>query len=271
MTRELNGLELQGFIKERQARQVRNLRQQHKIIPKLLIIMSDTAAASSDTYVRMKQRYANDILIEVDVAVLAEDAMAARIAAANNDNAIHGIIVQLPLANTEITDTVCATIAPEKDVDGLGPKSDYCSATAVAIDWLLAGYNIDLPAQRIAILGKGRLVGAPLARLWLQRGLTVVSLDEHSKHIPKVLRKSSLVVAATGVPGVLTAEHIAQKAIVVDAGSAVENGQLVGDVDASVRARRDVTTTPVKGGVGPLTVAVLFDHVLQSALKMALK
>ena len=99
MAKELNGLELQGFIKERQLRQVRNLRQEHKIIPKLLILKSPSAGPVIDTYVRMKAAYAEDILIEVEVATVAENDMQKYIQAANIDSKIQGIIVQLPLSD----------------------------------------------------------------------------------------------------------------------------------------------------------------------------
>ena len=163
MGRELNGSELAGFIKERQRKQVLNLRQASKIIPKLLIVQRAQTSHDTviDTYVRMKQRYAEDILIEVEVVKLTE-------------SEIHGIIVQLPLADPKQTDSVLATIAPEKDVDGLGPAALYCSATAEAIDWLLVGYGIDLRGKRIALIGKGRLVGAPLERLWQNRGIRLL-------------------------------------------------------------------------------------------------
>ena len=268
MTKLLSGLELQGFIMERQAKQVRNLRQEYNVIPKLLIIKSDTSSEVINTYVRMKQRYAGDVLIEVEVASLPQHVMPEAIQAANDDETIHGIIVQLPLADPSETDRLCNMIAPEKDVDGLGESAAFPSATAEAIDWLLAGYNIELIGKRITLVGQGKLVGAPLAKLWQGRGFNVTVLDENSANTSDVLLHSDVIVSATGVPRLLTSEVIPIGAVVIDAGTASEGGVIVGDVDPAVREERtDLTITPEKGGVGPLTYTLLFDHVIQAALK----
>ena len=270
MTRFLDGRELQGFIEERQAKQVRNLRQEHHIVPKLLIIKSENSSDVINTYVRMKQRYADEVLIEVDVASLPQAAMHDAILQANDDPAIHGIIVQLPLDDPSETDALCELIANEKDVDGLGSAAVFPSATAEAIDWLLAGYNVDLVGKRITLLGHGKLVGAPLAKLWQGRGLNVTVLDEYSENIHDTLMRSEIIVSATGSPRLLTSDKIPIGAVVVDAGTASEGGVIVGDVDPIVREERnDLTITPEKGGVGPLTYTLLFDHVIQAALKQA--
>lgn len=269
MARELNGSELQGFIKERQLKQVRNLRQEHGIIPTLLIIKSPDASAVIDAYVRMKVAYAADILVEVVVETVPENAMKDRIEQANIDSNIQGIIVQLPLKNVSQTEEICNKIDSTKDVDGLGAGALFTSATAQAIDWLLAGYNVGLEHKHIAIVGNGKLVGRPLASLWKSQGHTVSVLDEHSENIPSVLQGSDIIVTATGVPRLITSELVANGAVIVDAGTASEQGVLVGDVDESVRERSDVTITPVKGGVGPMTIAVLFDHVIEACLRKA--
>lgn len=269
MTRELNGLELQGFIKQRQLRQVRNLRQEHHIVPKLVIIKNDHATQVIDTYVGMKVAYADDVLIEVEVASVAQEFMPDKIRDANQDSSVHGIIVQLPLDNPSETDAICNLIARGKDVDGLGDNAEFISATAEAIDWLLAGYNVELDRKRIALLGHGRLVGTPLGRLWRDHGYQVTALDDASESIDQVLRESDVIVSATGVPRILKSDYVAHGAVVVDAGTASENGQIVGDADPALRERSDLTITPAKGGVGPLTIAVLFDHVIQAAQKSA--
>jgi len=267
MAKELNGAELQGFIKQRQLRQVRNLRQEHGIAPKLLIIKSPHASPVIETYVRMKQRYAADIFIDVEVAEVAENKMKEFIQSANTDSNIHGMIVQLPLKYINKTEDICNSIDSNKDVDGLGADAAYLSATAQAIDWLLAGYNIDLAGKHIALLGSGKLVGTPLGNSWKDRGYLVTMLDESSENTATVLQQSDVVVSATGVPRLVTAENVKFGAVVVDAGTASETGQIVGDVDESVRLREDVSITPIKGGVGPLTIAVLFDHVIEACLR----
>ena len=269
MVRELNGLELQGFIKQRQLRQVRNLRQQFGITPKLVIIKSPSASDVIDTYIRMKQRYARDIFIDVDVQTIDESDMIAYIQRANTDSNIQGIIVQLPLKDSSQTDAICNEIDPRKDVDGLGVHAEFPSATAQAIDWLLAGYNIELANKSIAIVGAGKLVGNPLGTLWRERGLTVTSLDDTSTNVTEVLQASDVIVSAAGVPHLIKSDSVKTGAVVVDAGTASEGGYIIGDVDDSVRERSDIIITPVKGGVGPLTYTVLFDHLIEACLRMA--
>ena len=269
MAKLLSGTELVGFIKERQARQVRALRQASHVFPRLAIIKSTSSSDVIDVYVRMKQRYGDDILIETIVETLDDADMPAAIERLNKDETIHGNIVQLPIADPSKTDAIVNSIAPEKDVDGLGENAAFDSATAAAINWLLAGYAVDLKGKKIALVGNGRLVGAPLAKMWRDSGLDVSVLDNSHEDIASVIRESDVIVAATGVPRLITADMVALGATVVDAGTASENGVIVGDIDAGVRERDDIKITPEKGGVGPLTIAMLFDHVIQSAQNVA--
>lgn len=269
MAKILSGTEIVGYIEERQARQVRALRQASRIFPRLVIIKSAAVSPVIDTYIRMKQRYAQEILIDTAVETLSEDAMPAAIARLNTDPLVHGIIVQLPLADSAKTDEIVDLIAPEKDVDGLGKAAKYDSATATAVNWLLSGYAIDMKDKSITIVGNGRLVGAPLARIWRQSGYDVTVLDDTTPDIAAEIYKSDVIVSATGVPGLITSEMIQVGATVVDAGTASENGVIVGDVAQDVRLRDDVNITPEKGGVGPLTIAALCDNVIHSALKVA--
>jgi methylenetetrahydrofolate dehydrogenase (NADP+)/methenyltetrahydrofolate cyclohydrolase len=265
MTKILDGSELVGYIKERQAYQVRALRQASRIAPRLVIVKSKTASAVIDTYVRMKIRYGDDILIETVVMSLEEADMIDAIKKLNEDVDVHGIIVQLPLDDATNTDAILEMIAPEKDVDGLGPRAKFDSATAKAINWLLAGYAIDLKDKKIAIVGNGRLVGAPLARMWKESGYDIEVLTRSTEDIASILRQSNVIVTATGVPHLITSEMIAIGSVVVDAGTASEEGRIVGDIDETLRSRDDLTITPEKGGVGPLTVAGLFDNVITAA------
>ena len=269
MTKLLSGTELVGYIQERQARQVRALRQASRIFPRLVIIKSVHTSPVIDTYIRMKQRYAEEILIESAVETLAVADMPAAIERLNGDPLVHGIIVQLPLDDPSMTDSIVDMIAPEKDVDGLGKGAHYDSATATAINWLLSGYAIDLKNKVITIVGNGRLVGAPLAKIWQQSGYDVTIVDDTTPNIADSVYASDVIVTATGVPGLIVSDMIQIGATIVDAGTASENGVIVGDVDSAVYERDDINITPVKGGVGPLTIAALCDHVIQSASKIA--
>lgn len=264
----LDGRELVGYIQERQAKQVRALRQAWNTFPKLaLIVANDTPVI--DTFVRLKRTYGEDILIEVDIHKVEQPAVAALIESLNNDDTVHGIVLQLPLTNPSETDQLVGLIAPYKDVDGLGPQADYISATATAIDWLLAGYNVTLKDRTIAIVGNGRLVGAPLARLWLGAGLDITVYDDTTTDLQGALRSADIIVTATGVPGLITASMVKASGVVVDAGTASEGGVIKGDAAPELRERQDITITPERGGVGPLTIAALFDNVITAARKKA--
>lgn len=262
----LNGTELAGFIKQRQAKQVRMLRQAHQIVPRLAIIKSSAASEVINTYVRMKKAYGADIMVEVDVITCSQPEIRDAIDKANADDSIHAIVVQLPLDEPEQTDEIVNRIDPEKDVDGLGSGALFISATAEAIDWLIAGYSIELSDKKIALLGRGKLVGAPLGKLWLDRGYDVTVLDKKTPDIDSVLLASDVIVSATGRAGILNDSNVPQNAIVIDAGTAAEDGVLLGDADQRLQARRDLIITPPKGGVGPLTVSLMFDHVIRACL-----
>jgi 5,10-methylene-tetrahydrofolate dehydrogenase/methenyl tetrahydrofolate cyclohydrolase len=264
--RLLNGSELADYIKERQARQVRNLRQEYKIIPRLAIIRTGQNPVI-DTYLRLKVGYGEDIEVEVDVYNLTDGDLMLQIAKLNDDKNTHGIIIQLPLENTDQTDAAVRAVASEKDVDGLGVDPKFTPATAMAIDWLLVGYNVDLAGKKIAIVGNGRLVGAPLARLWQSIGRDVAIYDDTTVDLLEKLKTAEIIVSATGVPGLIKSAMVRPKAVLVDAGTASENGKIVGDVADEVRDRQDLTITPIRGGVGPLTIAALFDNVLTAARK----
>lgn len=269
MTKLLNGSELASFIKVRQAKQVRRLRQSDKIIPKLVIIKSQNADEVINTYVRMKQRYAEDILVDVEVVTCQQAEMIDRIEQANSDGTVHGIVVQLPLDDKSATEEVVSHIAPAKDVDGLGQQAAYISATAEAIDWLLSGFGVDLRDKTITLLGRGKLVGAPLEKLWGGQGHKVQTISLSTENPSELLQKSDVIVSATGQAYILKSSDVPQKAVVVDAGTVSEDGKIVGDIDPELYNRKDLTITPQKGGVGPLTIVLMFDHVIQAANAIA--
>lgn len=260
----LNGRELAEFIMERQAKQVRALRQAHGIAPKLSII-STTDHPAIQTYVRMKQRYGADILVDVEVNQVNQSEVRQLIAVKNADSSIHGIIVQLPLADPSETDEICDLVVPSKDVDALGKGAVYEPATPMAIMWLLAGYNVELSGKKIVLIGRGKLVGAPLERLLLAAGHDVTVIDRKSTDRIEQITEADIIITATGQPGILHSAMIKPGAVVIDAGVAGEQGRTVGDLADDVRQRIDLIITPEKGGVGPLTICALFDNVIRAA------
>lgn len=260
----LNGADLAGFIKERQARQVRGLRQAHGVYPQLAIIRTNPDPVV-DSYMKLKQGYGEDILVDVAVHTIRQDKAFDTIKELNQDNAIHGIIVQIPLPEPSQTDEILNSVAKQKDVDGLARETDFEPATPMAIDWLLAGYNVELKGKRILVIGQGRLVGKPLTRLWKSSGYNVGTADLSATDLPAQTAAADVIVCATGKPGLVTSEMIKPNAIVVDAGVATDSNGLVGDISPDVRTLPDITITPEKGGVGPLTVCALFENVIRAA------
>lgn len=265
--KSLNGSELAGFIKERQAHQVRALRQAQNTIPRLAIVHTGNNPVTS-VYLRLKQHYGEDILVDVDDCNPSSEDLLSTINKLNADKLVHGIIVQLPLDDVSLTDEAIGLVDPKKDVDGLNPKeANFTPATAMAIDWLLAGYNVDLNYKKIVIIGNGRLVGAPLAKLWRSGGYDVTVCDNTTEDLKGTVLSADVIVSATGVAGLITSDMVKSGAVLVDAGTSSEGGKVVGDVADEVRERNDIIITPKKGGVGPLTVAALFDNVILATKK----
>ncbi|HEX9153742.1 MAG TPA: bifunctional 5,10-methylenetetrahydrofolate dehydrogenase/5,10-methenyltetrahydrofolate cyclohydrolase [Candidatus Saccharimonadales bacterium] len=266
----LNGSELAEFIEERQSHQVRALRQAWQVEPKLAIVLTVDNPVI-EVYTRMKKRYGADILIDVDIHRIQQDDATNVIAELNANPAVHGIIVQLPLERPEETDSIVNLVAPEKDVDALGERATFDPATPMAILWLLAGYNIDLQkGKKVVLVGRGKLVGRPLERMLKGSGVDVTTVDSQTKDAAAITIQADVIITATGSPSVITSDMIKQGAVVVDAGVAGEEGKTVGDLAPDVYKREDLTITPRRGGVGPLTVCALFENVILAARQSAL-
>jgi methylenetetrahydrofolate dehydrogenase (NADP+) / methenyltetrahydrofolate cyclohydrolase len=260
----LSGREISGFIKERQAHQVRTLRQEYKVFPKLAIIQAKDDPVIN-TYVRLKKQYGADILVDVDTYMVKQSEVRPLIKKLNDDDSVHGMIVQLPLPDKSETDEIVNLVAPEKDVDALGKKAIYEPATPMAILWLLASYNIELQGKRILLIGRGKLVGAPLERIFRADDYDVTVVDRETGDVKSEAQKADVIITAAGSPAILFPDMIKPGAVVIDAGVASEDGKTVGDLAPEVYERDDLTLTPQKGGVGPLTVCALFDNTIRAA------
>ena len=255
----LNGRELADFIKERQTHQVRSMAKK----PTLLIIRdSDNPVITK--YVNLKIKYGEDIGVKViDYRAENSEDIKNKILSANQDSEISGIILQLPIIEKDKTNELTNLIAPEKDVDGLSESGNFDSATATAINWLLTGYDIELRNRKIAIVGRGKLVGAPLYKMFTNSNLDVTLF--HRGDDLNELINYDIIITATGVPGLIQSKMVKPGCVIIDAGTASEKGILVGDIDEAIRDRTDLfAISPKIGGVGPLTVTCLFDHVIQA-------
>lgn len=265
----LNGSELAGFIKARQAGQVRALRQAYRVQPKLAIISTIPDHSAIEVYMRMKQRYGEDIGIDVNIYRIEMDEISDTIDLLNKDKTVHGIIVQLPLAEPAKTDVITNLVTPNKDVDGLSARTVFEPATPMAIMWLLAGHNINVSKDsRVVIFGRGKLVGKPLAKILESSGVPVDIVDTTTSHseLIRLTKQADIIISGVGKPSLITTDLIPADCVVIDAGVASEGGKTVGDVDPDVyNTRDDIKITPLKGGVGPLTVCALFENVIKAA------
>ncbi len=260
----LNGKELASYIKQRQAHQVRGIIQSQGITPKLAIVQVKDDPVI-DTYVRLKKRYGGDLGVEVESHHPTQNEVEQVIADLNADPSVHGIIVQLPLADPSETDRIVNLVTPSKDVDALGENPDFEPATPMAIMWLLAGYNVSLDGKKVLLIGRGKLVGAPLEKILADSGIDVSVADRSTEDLAAETLAADIIITATGSPAILYPDMIKQGAVVVDAGVASEDGKTVGDVAPELFERDDLTITPEKGGVGPLTVCALFENVIRAA------
>jgi methylenetetrahydrofolate dehydrogenase (NADP+) / methenyltetrahydrofolate cyclohydrolase len=246
--------------------------------PRLAVVVA-TADESSAWYVRSIARAAEKTGIACSVVDLGASATPERIRAAleelSGDPAVHGVILQTPLPAGAAFEELAASIDPAKDVDGANPLSlgrlaaglpAFAPATAAAVLALLDHHGVPLAGAHAVVVGRSNVVGKPVAHLLLQRDATVTTCHRGTKDLALVTRSADVLVAAVGRPELITAEHVAEDAVVVDVGTnPTADGGLVGDVDARSVTGRVAGLTPVPGGVGPVTTALLLQHTVASA------
>jgi methylenetetrahydrofolate dehydrogenase (NADP+) / methenyltetrahydrofolate cyclohydrolase len=264
----LSGANLVDYISERQARQVRALIQSKNIQPKLVIISTNPKNKASKIYTELKVTRAQDLGITAEIIETTESKASELIQELSKDKSVHGIILQLPLKDAFKTEELLSLIPPEKDVDGLNPKSKVTPATAGAILWLLAGYNIDLKDKKILIIGQGRLVGLPLASALQEQGLSPQTADESTprKELIQAIQNAEIIITATGYASLIKEEMLRDGQVIIGAGLSedAKAEQLTGDLDPKVyQSKLNIKVTPQKGGVGPLTISYLFENLLQ--------
>jgi len=239
------------------------------------VLIGDDPA--SDVYIRLKHKAADQAGIEaIDhrlPATTAEDELVALVAELNEDDAIDGILVQTPLPDQIEEARVMRVIDPMKDVDGLHPfnagqlylgRETLVPATPLGVMHLLNEYKIPLAGVRAVVVGRSSLVGKPMAMLLLQANATVTICHSRTDDLAHQTSDADLLVAAVGLPGVITADMVKQGAAVIDVGMNRTDEGLFGDVDPNVA---DVAAflTPVPGGVGPMTIACLLENAVRAA------
>jgi methylenetetrahydrofolate dehydrogenase (NADP+)/methenyltetrahydrofolate cyclohydrolase len=271
--RELSGRELarqlRAAVTERAAALTKEGRQ-----PRLAVVTA-TDDGGSAAYVRSIAKAAARVGIACDVARTTTAAgITATLAQLADDPEVHGVILQTPLPEGANLTELAAAIPAAKDVDGASPESigrlvaglpAFAPATAEAVLALLDHYGAELSGRRAVVVGRSVVVGKPAAHLLLDRNATVTIGHSRTVDLPAITRQADVLVAAVGRAGLIGPGHVSPGTIVIDVGTnAMQDGGLVGDVDPAV-ASVAAALTPVPGGVGPVTTALLLSHVVQAA------
>ena len=279
MTELLEGKTSAAAIREETSEVAGRLRAQG-VVPTLALVLA-TADESAAWYTRAITRAGEKVGVDVRVERLADDASAADVCATlrrlSADAGVHGIILQTPLPPGVDGIEVAGDIAFEKDVDGANPLSlgrltaglpAFAPATAAAVMRLLDDHGVALSGRRVVVVGRSLVVGKPVAMLLLARDATVTVCHSRTVDLPARAAEADVLVAAVGRPRMLGAEHVAPGAVVIDVGTTPdENGALVGDVDAAAVTGRAGAVTPVPGGVGPVTTALLLLNTVTAAAR----
>jgi len=233
---------------------------------------------ASQVYVGMKRRNTEEVgmrsIHREPEASIREEELLDLVRELNEDDEVDGILVQLPLPAQIEEDAIVAAIDPKKDVDGLTPISAGMLAhgapglvpcTPRGVMELLGHEGVELEGAEAVVVGRSKLVGVPVARLLLAANATVTMCHSRTRDLDAVCRRADVLVAAVGVPRLLGAEAVKPGAVVIDVGvNRLEEG-LVGDVDYEAAAEVAAAITPVPGGVGPMTIAMLLSNTLQAA------
>ena len=234
---------------------------------------------ASQTYVRAKEKACNEYGIKSVAHRLSENTTQAELLALINvlnlDDSIHGILVQLPLPKHIDTNTVLATIDPAKDVDGfhavnvgklVSGLDGFVPCTPLGVMEILKEYDIEVAGLNAVVIGRSNIVGKPMANLLLNASATVTVTHSKTKNLKEICKNADLIVAAIGKPFFLKADMVKDGAVVVDVGiNRLDDGKLVGDVDFDEVAPKCSYITPVPGGVGPMTIAMLLSNTIKSA------
>lgn len=270
----INGKEVAEKIKLQVKEEIKSL---GKDVTLAVVIVGDNPA--SKVYVNNKKKACRLVGIQSLEYGLpentSEDELLSLIDRLNNYNYVDGILVQLPLPRHINTDMVIERINPEKDVDGftaintgklwLG-QYDIAPCTAIGVIELLDYYNIDIAGKHCVIVGRSNIVGKPVAALMLERNATVTVCHSKTQNLYDITRTADILITAVGKPKFITRDMVKDGAVVIDVGiNRDENGKLYGDVDFENVKDKTTAITPVPGGCGPMTVAMLVKNTLEAA------
>ncbi|TAH72156.1 MAG: bifunctional methylenetetrahydrofolate dehydrogenase/methenyltetrahydrofolate cyclohydrolase FolD [Anaerolineaceae bacterium] len=273
----IDGKKTSKEIKDELKNQVEQLRE--KNIEVCLCVIQVGADPASTVYVNNKKKACEYIGIKSLSYELPEDTSQEQlielINKLNNQKEVHGILVQLPLPKHIDEDRIIQTISPDKDVDGFHPQSvgrlsigqkGFISCTPAGIVQLLKRYNIAMEGKECVIVGRSNIVGKPMAMLMLRENSTVTVCHSRTKNLSEITSRADILIVAIGKPKFITHEYVKEGAVVIDVGMhRNEDNKLCGDVDYDDVIEKVSAITPVPGGVGPMTIAMLMNNCLESA------
>ena len=277
----ISGKELSARLKEEMAAQVAAFPEKYGRVPHLVVILVGEDPGSV-SYVTGKAKASEVVGIKNTTirkpAAVSEAEVLALIAELNADDSVDGILVQLPLPKHISEDKVIAAIAKEKDVDGFHPlnvaslwQKQECvlPCTPKGIIKMLKTAGVEIKGKRTVVIGRSNIVGLPVAKLLLDENATVTIAHSRTADLPSVTRNAEILVVAIGRPKFVTADMVADGAVVIDVGvnRDPETGKLCGDVDFAAIEPKASVITPVPGGVGPMTICCLMENTIECFLR----
>lgn len=274
----IDGKALANKIHTQIASKVSKLKEEKNIIPGLAVILVGDNPASH-AYVKMKAKACKEVgfysIVHEMPSTITQEEILATINMMNQNPHIDGILVQLPLPKHIDTNQILEVINPHKDVDGFHPYNvgrlvsgldSFVACTPLGVMKMFEEYNIDLKGKDVCVVGASNIVGKPMANLLINANATVTVTHIFTKDLASHTRKADIVIVGTGVPKLIKKDMIKDGAIVIDIGiNKLEDGSIVGDVDFTEVAPLCSYITPVPGGVGPMTIAMLLSNTLDAA------
>ncbi|HQR73444.1 MAG TPA: bifunctional methylenetetrahydrofolate dehydrogenase/methenyltetrahydrofolate cyclohydrolase FolD [Sulfurovum sp.] len=274
----IDGQSLAKKVQATVAQEVAQLKQEKNIVPGLAVILVGDDAASH-AYVKMKAKACENVgfysITHSMPDTISQDEIIATIEMMNTNPRIDGILVQLPLPKHIDTNKILEVINPKKDVDGFHAYNVgrlvtgldcFVACTPLGVMKMFEEYNIELRGKDVCVVGASNIVGKPMASLLLNAEATVTITHIHTKDLKAHTSRADIVVVGVGVPGLIKEDMVKEGAILIDIGiNRIADGSLVGDVDFEHVSPKCSYITPVPGGVGPMTIAMLLSNTLKSA------
>ncbi len=274
----IDGKALSKKIRDNIKNQTQKLIEKHNIVPGLAVILVGDDPASH-SYVKMKEKACKEVgfysIVHKMPQTISQEEIIETIQMMNQNPRIDGILVQLPLPKHIDTTKILEVIDPAKDVDGFHPynvgrlntKLDgFVPCTPLGVMRMFQEYKIELRGKDVCVVGASNIVGKPMAALVLNADATVTITHIYTKDLSSHTKKADIVIVGVGVPKLIKADMIKDGAVVIDIGiNKLEDGSLCGDVDFDEVSKKASFITPVPGGVGPMTIAMLLENTLKSA------